>query len=330
MVKKATVLEAIFSSMPLMGKDEIPINTSFISESKEELFESVLPNSFKKKKDFLQTITNLIAQIDPPDYSSVLDFSEKVTEQNNPILYNRLQAIAKTLFITNIEYFIGRGNYASGVIGVEGETNFLIIGNDHLDKNSCKYLSPKELQFSVGVELSHILFEHTRLTSKDIWRGAKNKSLNLAQTLLFALPILGTLGNVVGKYASFSSLNRMIIGMDRVSNVLDRGQMALEYGNKIQHMVVEKDDKEQNLLVTSRIMEISADRVGLLANKDLVACVIAVFKADPDFETIKAVIEKNGILYFLKAQNDKLEYLHQSYIIRLKMLLGFYLSHKDL
>ena len=135
---------------------------------------------------------------------------------------------------------------------------------------------------------------------------------------------------MVGKYASFTSLNRMILGMDRVNNVLERGQMALEYGDKIKNMVVEKDDKERNLLVTSRIMEISADRVGLLATKDIVSCVTAIFKSDPDFEEIKAVIEKNGILYFLKAQNDKLEYLHQSYIIRLKMLLGFYLSNNTL
>ena len=135
---------------------------------------------------------------------------------------------------------------------------------------------------------------------------------------------------MVGKYASFTSLNRMILGMDRVNNVLERGQMALEYGDKLKNMVVEKDDKERNLLVTSRIMEISADRVGLLATKDIVSCVTAIFKSDPDFEEIKAVIEKNGILYFLKAQNDKLEYLHQSYIIRLKMLLGFYLSNNTL
>jgi len=324
--EKAKNISAILTEISLEKESRISVQLASESYVKEELFEAVVPEAFKKKQDFLQTLTNLIAQIDPPDYTKVLEFSEKATASNQPDLYEIFKETAKTLSVSNIECFIGRGNYSNGIIGVEGTTNFLIVGSDHLDKQSSRYLSPKELQFSISLELSHILFEHTRLTSKDIWRGAKNKSLNVAQALLVALPILGTLGSVVGKYASFSYLNKMIHGIDRVNNVIDKGQTAVEYGGKFKTLIGENEEKEQNLLATSRLMEISADRVGLLVTKDIFSSINAILKTDPDFEEIKKSVEQEGIVHFLKQQNDALEYLHHPYVIRLKMLFSFYLT----
>jgi hypothetical protein len=191
-------------------------------------------------------------------------------------------------------------------------------------------LSPKELQFLISLELSHIVFEHTRLTSKDIWRGAKSKSLDLAQVLLMALPILGTLGNMLGKYSNLSYVSKIMMGVDKMDNVIEKGQMAIEYGSKVESMITKKNEKEKNLLATSRLMEISADRVGLLLTQDIKSCVMAILKSDPDFEEIKNAIETNGLLSFLKLQNKESEYTNQAYIIRLKMLFSFYLTNDDI
>lgn len=325
--QKAEVVCSTMSIASFNCEDKIPTKLSPETYEKENLFELVVPECFKKKQGFLQTLTNLIAQIDPPDYSNVLQFSEKVTESNQPRLYRILKETSKILSITSIECFLGRGNYSSEIIGVEGATNFLIVGCDYLDEKNIKYLSYKELQFLISIELSHILFEHTRLTSKDIWRGAKNKSLNLAQVLLIALPVLGTLGNVIGKYANISYLGKMINGIDRINNVVEKGQTAIEYSGKVRTIISKKEEKEKNLLATSRLMEISADRAGLLITKDIKSCLTAILKSDSDFEQTKEFIEKKGVLTFLKQQNEELEYLNQSYIIRLKMLFNFYLTN---
>ncbi|WBX74265.1 hypothetical protein PG913_03370 [Tenacibaculum pacificus] len=293
--------------------------------SKEYLYDKVFPKCFKEEKGFLDSFTKIIAQVDGPDYKEVLKFSEKITNQNYPIVHEVFETVKTSLSLPNIQCFLGRGDYSGSLIGVENTPDFLLIGSDYLKISSNTYLSKVELQFAMTLELSHILFEHTKITSGDVWRGAKNKSVDMVQTLLVALPILGSLGGVLGKLSSVSNFSKVFNNIDKVTNVLDKGQLFIEYGSKIENVISKDTEKERSLLITSRLMEVSADSIGLLLTENLEACVRTMFKVSANYNVIKEIIDTKGIFYFLNLKNEKDEFINQEYVFRLKSLLSFYL-----
>lgn len=324
-LEKATVIGSILNDIDFTEHDE---NFQLIQQTftKDEIFKNIVPKSYKNAQGIFDTITSLIAQIKPPDYKSVTEFSDKITEDSHPEIFSIINNVAKALSIEPIEYFLGRGNFQEAIIGVESKPNFLIIGNAYLEQNHALCMSKTELQFAVAVELSHILFEHTRITSQDVWRGAKNKSMSLAQVLLIALPALGTISGLIGRFVDITRFKKILTGVDTVSDTIDKGQTVIDYGSKIKDFFTKNDTKEQNLLATSRLMEISADRVGLLMTKDLKSTVSAIFKLDNDFKTIKNDIINKGLYNFLKDKNENNEFTKQNYVIRLKTLFSFYLQ----
>ncbi|MEX6626135.1 M48 family metalloprotease [Tenacibaculum salmonis] len=324
--KKANTIIELFKSLDFFKASEETSKILSKEYSKEYLYDKVFPECFKEKKGFLDSFTKIIAQVDGPDYNEVIKFSEKITNQNYPIVHEVFEKVKRSLSLPDTQCFLGRGDYASSLIGVENTPDFLLIGSDYLTLSSNIYLSKVELQFAMTLELSHVLFEHTKITSGDVWRGAKNKSVDMVQTLLVALPILGSIGGVLGKLSSVSNFSKVFNNIDKVTNVLDKGQLFIEYGSKIETVISKDNEKEKNLLITSRLMEVSADRIGLLLAEDLQACVRTMFKVSVNYNVIKEIIDTKGFFYFLSLKNEKEEFINQEYVFRLKSLLSFYLN----
>lgn len=292
---------------------------------KEALFALVVPESIKKAKGFLSTFSNLIAQASPPDYTQVTTYSEKLSLTNYPEAYKILKEASIQLSLDQPECYIGNGAFSKGIIGIEGNPNFLILGKNHLEPGTDDYLTFNELKFSIALELTHILFEHTRITSKDVWRGAKSKGMDIAGVLLIALPALSTVGNFAGKFINITKYTNLLSGVDRITNVVDKSQSAIEYGGKISEKFT-ANQKESELLATSRLMEISADRVGLLLTKDIKSSISALLKNNDGFAASKEKINAIGLHNYLSQQNEKGEFLYQELIIRIKTLCSFYLK----
>lgn len=291
---------------------------------KKELFDLVVPNCFKDAKSFLDSFTNMIAKVNPPDYKEVTTYSEKLSTTNYPEAQQILEELTYQLQLDKLECYIGNGNFSKEVIGIEGNPNFLILGKDHLQKDNDYYFTRNELKFNLALELTHVLFEHTRITSKDVWRGAKSKGMDLAGVLLIALPMVSTLGNFAGKFINITKYTKIFSSVDQVTNVVDKGQTALEYGEKITDKFTNKKN-ESELLATSRLMEISADRIGLLLTDDLKSCINVLLKTSDNYATAKEKINTNGLHQYLKQKNEKGAFIHQELIIRIKTLCSFHL-----
>lgn len=313
-------MEESFSSTPIRPD----ANATKKQYNKKELFELVVPNCFKDAKSFLDSFTNMIAKVNPPDYKEVTTYSEKLSTTNFPEAKQILEELTYQLQLEKLECYIGNGAFSQEVIGIEGNPNFLILGKDHLQKNNDHYFTPNELKFNLAIELTHILFEHTRITSKDVWRGAKSKGMDLAGVLLIALPMVSTLGNFAGKFINITNYSKIFSNVDQVTNVVDKGQTALEYGEKITDKFT-NSKKESELLATSRLMEISADRIGLLLTDDLRSCVSVLLKTSDDFTKSQEKINTQGLRQYLEEKNEKGEFIHQELIIRIKTLCNFHL-----
>ena len=325
LTEKANTMLSLFMPNAFNNATTItPIHNSTTTYSKAALFDLVVPGCFKETKGFLDAFTNLIAQVNPPDYKQVTTYSEKLSISNFPEAFTILQKVAAQLQMETPECYIGNGDFSNGIIGVEGSPNFIILGKDHLQKGNPDYLTENELVFNLTQELSHILFEHTRLTSKDVWRGAKKKGMDVAGVLLVALPMVSTVGSFAGKFINISKYTKVFNSVDAVANVVDKGQTALTYGEKITDKFT-KQQKESELLATSRLMEISADRVGLLLTRDLQSCVHVLLKNNTDFKVASAIINQKGLYAYLSQQNEEGAFIHQELIIRIKTLFSFYL-----
>ncbi len=323
--KNAKEILSLLMSNTWFDTETAHIDTIKKTYDKEQLFNLVVPDCFKEAKTFMDSFANLIAHVTPPDYKQVTTFSEKLTETNYLEAYQVLEELTNQLQMSKPECYIGNGDFSKGIIGVEDIPNFLILGKAHLEKDNPFYFTRNELKCNLAQELTHILFGHTRLTSKDVWRGAKNKGMNVAGVLLVALPMVSTVGNYAGKFIDMTKYTKLFSGVETVTNVVEKGQSAFEYGEKITDKFT-SGNKESELLATSRLMEISADRVGLLVTGDLKSCLLALLKNMNDFEVASQQIRENGLYTYLSQQNENGEFIHQELIIRVKTLFNFYLK----
>ncbi|WP_282116681.1 hypothetical protein [Cellulophaga baltica] len=299
----------------------MPISTS--------LYDLVVPPSFGKASGFTLQLSSMIASVDLPDHEKLIEFSETINTHNYPQVLQIITTLSEQLSISVPKCYLGRGEYSESIIGIESTPNYMIIGIDTLSESSAQYLNEQELRFVIATELAHVLFKHTRITSQDVWVGARKKGTNLAEIALIALPIVGSIGTLAGKFTDISRFSKVFNSMEQVNNVIDKGQNALSYGGKIAEKIPSKaSEKERTLLASSRLMEISADRVGLLAVKNLESAVCAILKLRKDFENIKEVIKQKDLVAYLSEKDDDGSFKNQELTIRIKTLISFYMDHE--
>lgn len=297
---------------------------------KAAVLEEVVPSCFKNAKGFFDSLNNFIAALNPPDYESVISFSDRLNTRNHPEIMERITAICYALQINVPECYIGRGTYADSVIGVEGKPSFLMIGIDFLEPENVRYLEVNALAFLIAIELAHMYFEHSKITSTDVWRGAADKGFTVVSMLLTVLPFVGNIGKIFGNIASVEKYGKIINRVEQVANVAEKGQGIVEVSEKFNLNPFSKDKSQandsQNLLITSRLMEIVADKVALLFCDDLKAAVKGLLIGTKSFEQDSHIISQYGVEAFLAQTNEEGEFVRQELIIRLKSMCAFYLS----
>lgn len=297
---------------------------------KKEVLKEVVPSCFKNATGFFDSLNNFIAALNPPDYDSVISFSDRIDSQNYPEIMERVTAICYSLQINVPECYIGRGSYANSVIGVEGKPSFLMIGIHFLDPEHVRHLEVNALTFLIAIELAHMYFEHSKITSTDVWRGAADKGFTVVSMLLTVLPFVGNIGKIFGNVASVEKYGKIISRVEQVADVADKGQGFVEVSEKFNLNLFSRDKSQandsENLLITSRLMEIVADKVALLFCNDLKAAVKGLLVGSNTYEQDSHIISQYSVEAFLARTNEEGEFVHQELIIRLKSMCTFYLS----
>ena len=87
-----------------------------------------------------------------------------------------------------------------------------------------------------------------------------------------------------------------------------------------------KEEKAQELLITSRLMEIVADKVALLFCNNLEAAVKGILYNSVLFDQELSNIEANNLYSVLEKTNEEGAFTYQEISIRIKSLYAFYLS----
>ncbi len=328
---RALRLHQILEAEGFSRKEEL-IEVNKFKELAPKLIREKIPHSAAQKGGTFESMQKWLAKVDVPDYSVVKSYSEILNSKNFTEALQVVTDIKVALGISKLETYIGRGDKSIGISSFESDPSFLIIGAEHLDTKSGYAMNVAELRFAVGVELAHLHFKHSRITSTDLWKGAMNKSYWVLDTFLAVIPLAGFFGKSLQGIAKLNAVSSILQSSNKIKDLGSKSKEILDATVSTVGMfssVTQKDkaqDKEKELIAASRVMQLTADRAGLIFSGDIQASVRSIFLHSKELFSELPVVERYGIIHFLLKQNEAGDYVYQETAIRLTNLFSFYLS----
>ncbi len=281
-----------------------------------------------KKNNTFYNLQKWISKVKEDDYSTVKKYSEKITSETHNTLFAVLKNTSTVFNLNDTEFYITKGERKNKIIGYAGNPPFILIGSEHTDRDSRLYMNLSELRFSVASESAHIYFKHTKLTSKDVWRGLTDKGALFADTALAVIPAAGVISKAIQNVPRLNLLSKIFkataTGISTGKTAYDAALKISEFYGKIK--TGSKTEKRQSLLAASGIMQYTADRAGLLLCGNLTSAVKAVFLNGDFEETVFKEIKQTSLQDFLLKQNSDGTYKHQQTALRIANLFSFYFS----
>ncbi|MCA9700537.1 MAG: hypothetical protein KC431_23625, partial [Myxococcales bacterium] len=255
-----------------------------------------------------------LAKVAVPDRSQLKAYCERANLARLELLARAIADATIMLGVGGIEPYVSRGDKSVGLRAYEDSTSFMLIGADHLDADSHAYLEEAALRFAVTCEIAHLRFAHNRVTSDEVWSGTLDLGLTGLSMLVAAAPILK------GLKAPARHL------LDKVgAPAIDRWRKKL--AKRDSHSLA--SDNSQ-LIAAHRVMQLSADRAGLVACGDPRAAIRAMFAVHPAHLSQWPLVESHGLRTALtRATRDDDPRERQrldDLAVRVAALLSFYLS----
>lgn len=305
---------------------EIPVKK--YNKLKNNILENEIRHPATINGGSFYSIQKWISKLKPEDYTSLKEFAEKITSANNKTLFEILDNIRHIFNVPELEFYISRGERSQGIVGCEGTPPFIIIGQNHLEKENSLFLNFNELQFSVAVETAHIYFKHSKISAHDVWRGVADKGSLLIDALLGFVPVAGIIGKSLKYSEKLKKLTNILVGANKVSgvkNVIDSAKKISEYYNKNKDTST-KVKNSQKLLLASRLMQFTADRAGLLISGDIKFSVKAILLTSKHNSEFIEKETKKSIKEILLKTDDEGKFIYQDIALRIAHLISFYVS----
>ena len=264
----------------------------------------------------------LIALSPEPDHAALSDYCEALDGSEHPAARRALDTARLAFSLPDLHAYVSRGKKSLGLRGYEGKSPYILLGQAHLDPQSSFYMSEAELFFAIGAEALHLKLGQARLTSNEVWAGAFARTKGGVELVLALLPLAKGLPLAVSA-ARF---------LDKIPEpALRRGLDALVRIEKNQRKVDPAappsalSHSNEHLVAAHRLMQMSADRAGLLLSGDLRASLRALLLVRPDTRALlDAMVERDLVSVLLDAEQDSA--LHADLTVRFAALLEFYVG----
>ncbi|MCA9630672.1 MAG: hypothetical protein KC766_23535, partial [Myxococcales bacterium] len=283
--------------------------TSEVLALPRHLVEGVLPHPLARAGSALVSrLQSLLAQVEVPDLGVLRDYCERISAKESDAA-RALQAASTALGLAGVEGYISRGKKSIGTRAYEGKPSFVLVGGRHLEADPTFQLSPLELRFALGAEVAHLRYEHTRVTSSELWAGALDagrQSLDLALGVLPFLRGVGMAGRIgqLAKRLQMEDVQKVITG----ARAVDRLRSSYVTGRtppvepEIDKSVITAPNEA--LVAAHRVMQLTADRAGLVLAGDLKAALRAMFLVRPDFRAELNSVEQRGLAEVLGRRTE--------------------------
>lgn len=264
----------------------------------------------------------LLAMVPSPDPALLRDYCERLTEERHPEAARAFEEAARTLGVAGVQAYVSRGDKALGVRSYEHTPPFVLVGGRHLDPNDAFHMGAAELHFAFGAEIAHLRFGHNRVTPEEVWAGALNRTTESVDVLFGVLPVLKgwRVADHVAERMPRDALRRVITKIGEASV----RRAARHAGDRSANADVLTRLNEE-LVAAHRLMQLSADRAGLVLSGDLRASVRAMLlvRADqPELEDL----DRRGVAELVRELDTAAHVARQGLAVRLRALFSFYLS----
>ncbi len=305
--------------------EEKPLNLDFKQKSDEKIIKKV-EHPLSSQNKLVSKIQKWLADDEKGDYHTIKQYAENLTAEKYPEQKQIIDTIAAFLRFEQINGYISYGQKSAEFTAFDDKIPFLLIGADFLDTQHPLYLNANEFSFLAGVECANLFLGYSYITSSDLWKGATQKGLWAVDTLLSVIPFTGTLGTALKNASKMEKIGKWAVQMEKLGQWASTGIGVVKSSFSVIEKVTQKQERQVELLLQSRLMQINADRIGLLINGDIGSALWAILKIHEKFTEIKPRIEKNGWINFLSETNSDGELKQRDLSLRIAALISFYLS----
>ncbi len=279
----------------------------------------------------LGRLQTLLASVPLPDVTVIRDYCERLStarhRETTDALEHAARALdnaARMLGVAEVLAYVSRGDKGVGMRGYEQTPPFVLIGGRHIEPDSEYRMQPRELAFAIGTEVAHLRYGHSRVTSSDVWAGALEKSKQGLDLALGVLPMLKSwrVANRVSRLASRvpqGALKRVVGGAAAVSDQVRRVVDPQRQSEDISAL-------NEDLIAAHRVMQLTADRAGLLLAGEIGSALRAMLLVRRDYRRELPAVEQKGIEPILARRDAEGEIAYQDLAVRVAALLSFYLS----
>ncbi|HEY0468552.1 MAG TPA: hypothetical protein VGC79_30365 [Polyangiaceae bacterium] len=288
-----------------------------------ELIEGTLSHPLARGQNSLVAgAQKLIALSPEPDHAALSDYCEALDNHEFPQAKRALDAARLAFSLPHLRAYVSRGKKSIGMRGYEGKAPYILLGNAHLDPASGFFMTEAELGFAIAAEALHLKLGQARLTSNEVWAGAFARTKGGVELALGLLPLLKGLPLA----ASVSKF------LERIPEpALRRGlEVLVRYEHKQRPPSVELaappsalSHINENLVAAHRLMQMSADRAGLVVCGDLRSTLRGLLLVRPDTRAVlDAMAERDFVSVLLECEIEPA--LRSDLLVRVAALLHFF------
>jgi hypothetical protein len=288
------------------------------------LIESVLSHPLARGQGSLVVgVQKLVALAPEPDQLALSDYCEALNPSEQPAASRALAAARLAFALPTLQAYVSRGKKSIGLRGYEGGTPYILLGKAHLDPASPYFMTEAELFFAFGAEALHLKLGQTRVTSNDVWAGAFAHTKGGVELLLGLLPLVKgiPLGAGVSKVLERIPEPALRRGLDALARFEHGRRKAPSPGASEGALSL----VNENLVAAHRLMQMSADRAGLVLCGDLRSALRGLLLARPDYRALLSAMEPRDPLQVLVLDEGK-EAMRADLVVRVAALLEFYSS----
>lgn len=325
---------------------------------------SSLQHPAARSEGALGWVQSWLAKQRRPDQTTIKNYCERLSPKRHHAAVSAVTLASQGLGMPGVEAYISHGDLAHGLRAYDHEPSYLLIGGAHLYEEDGDYLSPAELRFAVGAEVAHIRYKHARVTSGEVWDGTVHKlgsALDLAATAL-TFGSYAPVGKVLDSTATHRLLSSVFNAttLSRIYKTGDGAKTITTVGTDMTKLMAKSSDTigaaktlsgaaetaldkvrsigsglgergslgvdEQKLIAAHRVMQLTADRAGLVLCGDIRSAVRAVFLTSARYLPELSIAEEQGLGVALQRRDPEGQMLHQELAIRVGALIRFYLE----
>lgn len=267
---------------------------------------------------FAARLSELIASVPEPDLGFLRDFCEELNETRHPDAVRALRRSSRLFGLPLVRGYVSHGARSVGMRAFGAREPFVLVGQSHLESDAPYSLHGRELDFALGAELAHIAYGHQRVTSSEVWAGAAGKTRDALVALGWFLPVVAELGGQRAaqllRKLNPQALGRAADGAGKLEQWLSSPRPELALGQR-----------NEELIVAHQLVQLTADRAGLVACANLRAALRAMLLSRSDYRVLLETSSERGLVPAL-TERERTHLGFSDLHTRVRALVAFYLS----